>query len=126
MRGYVTVGADNIDSAEIFYSAFLPALGFKLETAPWSHFRRLVKAKYANSEVSLKGGLEQTLTCLSADPFGPVLVLISYPFTDYDEPKTLVKQNCRSVSKAMTGYKLPDKWRLSSYSRTFPRSDTLR
>jgi len=26
---------------------------------------------------------------LSADPFGPVLVLISYPLKDYDEPKTL-------------------------------------
>ena len=34
-----------------------------------------------------------SLTCLSADPFGPVLVLISYPFKDYDEPKTLSKQN---------------------------------
>jgi hypothetical protein len=43
---------------------------------------------------------------LSADPFGPVLVLISYPFKDYDEPKTLVKQNCRSVSKAVTGYRI--------------------
>jgi adhesin transport system outer membrane protein len=41
---------------------------------------------------------------LSADPFGPVFVLISYPFKDYDEPKTLVKQNCRSVSKAVTRY----------------------
>ncbi|MDG1531156.1 MAG: hypothetical protein P8Q99_07355, partial [Paracoccaceae bacterium] len=40
------------------------------------------------------------------DPFGPVFVLISYPFKDYDEPKTLTKQKCRSVSKAVTGYKL--------------------
>ena len=45
-----------------------------------------------------------SLTCLSADPFGPVFVLISYPFKDYDEPKTLAKQNCQSVSKAVTGY----------------------
>ena len=45
-----------------------------------------------------------SLTCLSADPFGPVFVLISYHFKDYDEPKTLVKQNCRSVSKAVTRY----------------------
>ena len=43
-----------------------------------------------------------SFTCLSANPFGPVFVLISYPFKDYDEPKILAKQNCRSVSKAVT------------------------
>ena len=31
MIAYVTVGADNIDCAERFYSAFLPALGYGLE-----------------------------------------------------------------------------------------------
>lgn len=31
--------------------------------------------------------------------------IISCPFKDYDELKTLAKQNCRSVSKALTGYK---------------------
>lgn len=32
MIAYVTVGADDISKAERFYSAFLPALGYKLET----------------------------------------------------------------------------------------------
>ncbi|MFC7705784.1 VOC family protein [Plastorhodobacter daqingensis] len=32
MIAYVTVGADNISKAERFYSAFLPALGYRLET----------------------------------------------------------------------------------------------
>lgn len=32
MIAYVTVGADDIASAERFYSAFLPALGYGLET----------------------------------------------------------------------------------------------
>lgn len=32
MIAYVTVGADDIASAERFYSAFLPALGYCLET----------------------------------------------------------------------------------------------
>ncbi len=31
MIAYVTVGVDDIDAAERFYSAFLPALGFELE-----------------------------------------------------------------------------------------------
>ena len=31
MIAYVTVGADDIDCAERFYSAFLPALGYGLE-----------------------------------------------------------------------------------------------
>ena len=31
MVAYVTVGADDMDSAERFYSAFLPALGYVLE-----------------------------------------------------------------------------------------------
>ncbi|MEP3347138.1 MAG: VOC family protein [Litoreibacter sp.] len=31
MIAYVTVGADDIASAERFYSAFLPALGYRLE-----------------------------------------------------------------------------------------------
>ena len=44
-----------------------------------------------------------SLPCLSVDPFGPVLVLTSYPLRDYDEPKTLAKQKRRSVSKALTG-----------------------
>lgn len=30
-----------------------------------------------------------SFTCLSADPFGPVLVLIINPLKDYDEPETL-------------------------------------
>ena len=34
-----------------------------------------------------------SLTCLSANPLDPVLDLISYPFEDYDELKTLPKQN---------------------------------
>lgn len=32
MIAYVTVGADDIMKAERFYSAFLPALGYRLET----------------------------------------------------------------------------------------------
>jgi hypothetical protein len=44
-----------------------------------------------------------SLTCLSADPFGPVFVLISYPFKDYDEPKTLVKQNNAVCLKSRDG-----------------------
>lgn len=31
MIGYITVGADDIPQAERFYSAFLPALGYRLE-----------------------------------------------------------------------------------------------
>ena len=31
MIAYVTVGVDDIESAERFYSAFLPALGYELE-----------------------------------------------------------------------------------------------
>ncbi|EIE50374.1 hypothetical protein C357_14237 [Citreicella sp. 357] len=31
MISYVTVGADDMESAELFYSAFLPALGYSLE-----------------------------------------------------------------------------------------------
>jgi catechol 2,3-dioxygenase-like lactoylglutathione lyase family enzyme len=31
MIGYITVGADDISQAERFYSAFLPALGYRLE-----------------------------------------------------------------------------------------------
>ena len=31
MIAYVTVGADDIDCAERFYAAFLPALGYGLE-----------------------------------------------------------------------------------------------
>ena len=31
MIAYVTVGVDDIDRAELFYSAFLPALGYALE-----------------------------------------------------------------------------------------------
>ena len=59
-----------------------------------------------------------SLTCLSADPFGPVFVLISYPFKDYDEPKTLVMQNCRAVSKALTGYKMGRPTPYSTSART--------
>lgn len=47
---------------------------------------------------------------LAPDPFGPVLVLISDPFKDYDEPKTRANQKCRSVSKAVTGYKRDHLW----------------
>ena len=31
MIGYVTVGVDDMDAAEAFYSAFLPALGYQVE-----------------------------------------------------------------------------------------------
>ena len=31
-----------------------------------------------------------SFTCLSADPFGPVFVLILYPSKDYDERKELL------------------------------------
>jgi len=34
MIAYVTVGADDIERAKRFYSAFLPALGYKLEDGP--------------------------------------------------------------------------------------------
>lgn len=34
MIGYVTVGADDIQRAEGFYSSFLPSLGFILEVSP--------------------------------------------------------------------------------------------
>lgn len=34
MIAYVTVGADDIESAKGFYSAFLPALGYELEEGP--------------------------------------------------------------------------------------------
>lgn len=33
MIGYVTVGVDDIEAAERFYSAFLPALGYGLEVS---------------------------------------------------------------------------------------------
>ncbi len=33
MIGYVTVGADDIDLAERFYSAILPSLGYRLEVS---------------------------------------------------------------------------------------------
>jgi catechol 2,3-dioxygenase-like lactoylglutathione lyase family enzyme len=34
MIGYVTVGADDIELAEQFYSAFLPRLGYELDISP--------------------------------------------------------------------------------------------
>lgn len=34
MIGYVTVGVDDIERAERFYSAFLPALGYTLDISP--------------------------------------------------------------------------------------------
>lgn len=34
MIGYVTIGADDIERAERFYSAFLPALGYTLDISP--------------------------------------------------------------------------------------------
>ena len=34
MLSYVTVGADDIERAKQFYSAFLPALGYELEEGP--------------------------------------------------------------------------------------------
>jgi len=34
MIGYVTVGADDIELAEEFYSAFLPRLGYQLDISP--------------------------------------------------------------------------------------------
>mgnify|MGYP005994561329 CR=1 FL=1 len=34
MIAYVTVGADDIDQAKRFYSAFLPALGYQLDQGP--------------------------------------------------------------------------------------------
>ncbi|MEM1386393.1 MAG: VOC family protein [Pseudomonadota bacterium] len=34
MIGYVTVGADDIARAKVFYGAFLPALGYGLEEGP--------------------------------------------------------------------------------------------
>lgn len=34
MIGYVTVGADDIELAEKFYSAFLPGLGYVLDISP--------------------------------------------------------------------------------------------
>jgi catechol 2,3-dioxygenase-like lactoylglutathione lyase family enzyme len=33
MIGYVTVGVDDLQRAEVFYSAFLPSLGYKLEVS---------------------------------------------------------------------------------------------
>ena len=40
---------------------------------------------------------------MSAGPFGPVLVLISYPFKDDDEPKTLAEQNIPVCLKGRDG-----------------------
>ena len=44
-----------------------------------------------------------SLTCLSADPFGSVFVLISHPFKDYDELKTRAKQKLPFCLKGCDG-----------------------
>ena len=42
-------------------------------------------------------------SCLAATMSPPSTLM---DWMEYDEPKTLAKQNCRSVSKALTGYSL--------------------
>ena len=34
MIGYVTVGADDLAKAKLYYSAFLPELGYELDEGP--------------------------------------------------------------------------------------------
>ena len=57
-------------------------------------------------------------------PFGPVFVLIAYPFKDDNDLKTSAKQKRRAVSRAITGYRLTNvedkNWRVGMCNESPP------